>query len=72
MALNIRLLAVNSIRYNGLDTNWSSIVLPTIRRTYYSYVNEPTHPIPGKTPKWVSAEEAVQVVKSGLIYYQFI
>ena len=34
-------------------------------RTYYTYVNEPSHPIPGKKPKTVTAEEAVSVVKSG-------
>ena len=34
-------------------------------RSFYSYVNEPAHPIPGKTPKWATAEEAVSVVKSG-------
>lgn len=32
---------------------------------FHSYVNEPYHPIPGKKPKLVSAEEAVSVVKSG-------
>ena len=35
------------------------------RRTYYSYVNEPAHPVPGKKPKWSSAAEAVSAVKSG-------
>lgn len=35
-------------------------------RTYYTYVNEPSHPIPGKKPKTVSAQEAVSVVKSGM------
>ncbi|KAI1281891.1 4-hydroxybutyrate coenzyme A transferase [Halotydeus destructor] len=34
-------------------------------RTFYSYVNEPAHPIPGKKPKTMSAEEAMSVVKSG-------
>lgn len=38
-------------------------------RTYYSYCNEPTHPIPGKQPKWMSAEEAVSVVKSGNLIF---
>lgn len=35
-------------------------------RTFYTYVNEPSHPIPGKKPKTVSAQEAVSVVKSGM------
>ena len=34
-------------------------------RLLHSYVNEPYHPIPGKRPKLVTAEEAVSVVKSG-------
>jgi hypothetical protein len=72
MALNIRLLALNSIRNNIIEPNLTAIALPTIRRTYYSYANEPTHPIPNKLPKWVNtAEEAVAVVKSGL-YYTFL
>jgi hypothetical protein len=72
MALNMRLLALNSIRNNIIEPNVTSVVLPTIRRTYYSYANEPTHPIPKKSPKWVNtAEEAVAVVKSGL-YYTFL
>lgn len=33
-------------------------------RTFYTYTNEPSHPIPGKRPPVVSAEEAVSVVKS--------
>jgi len=37
----------------------------TTLRTFYTYVAEPAHPIPGKKPKWASAEEAVSVVKSG-------
>ncbi|CAG2117271.1 unnamed protein product, partial [Medioppia subpectinata] len=35
------------------------------RRHFYSYCNEPTHPIPQRTPKWMSPEEALSVVKSG-------
>lgn len=35
-------------------------------RSYYTYVNEPSHPIPGKKPKTVSAQEAVSVIKSGM------
>lgn len=34
-------------------------------KLFHSYVNEPYHPIPGRNPKLVSAEEAVSVVKSG-------
>ncbi|CAG2114451.1 unnamed protein product, partial [Medioppia subpectinata] len=35
------------------------------RRHFYSYCNEPTHPIPQRQPKWMSPEEALSVVKSG-------
>lgn len=34
-------------------------------RNYYSYVNEPAQQIKDKEPKWVSAEEAVKIIKSG-------
>lgn len=34
-------------------------------RTYFTYVNEPSQPIKGKEPKWVSAEEAFQDLQSG-------
>ncbi|XP_050310665.1 4-hydroxybutyrate coenzyme A transferase [Anthonomus grandis grandis] len=33
-------------------------------RTYFTYVNEPAQVIKGKEPKWVSAEEAFQDLKS--------
>lgn len=37
-------------------------------RSYYTYVNEPAQPIKGKEPKWVSAENAFEALKSGKIY----
>ena len=39
--------------------------LASTGRNYYTYVNEPAHPIPNKVPKVLSAAEAVSVVKSG-------
>lgn len=42
-----------------------SLVNLLSKRSYFGYVNEPAHPVPGKKPKWVSAAEAVSVVKSG-------
>lgn len=39
--------------------------VPNGTRLFHSYVNEISHPIPGRTPKFVTAEEAVSVVKSG-------
>lgn len=36
------------------------------RRTFYTYSNEPTQPLKGKEPQWVTAEEAFQKsLKSG-------
>ncbi|CAD5124898.1 DgyrCDS13149 [Dimorphilus gyrociliatus] len=35
------------------------------QRSFYLYSPEPFHPIPGKEPKWMSAEEAVSTVTSG-------
>lgn len=35
------------------------------KRPLYSYCNEPAHPIGGKKPSWMSAEEAMRFVKSG-------
>uniref|UniRef100_UPI0038B2ED53 hypothetical protein n=1 Tax=Staphylococcus aureus TaxID=1280 RepID=UPI0038B2ED53 len=34
-------------------------------RTYFTYVNEPAQPIPGKEPKWTSLENAFEILKSG-------
>lgn len=36
-----------------------------LRRSLYSYCNEPAHPVHDKQPKWMSPEEAMQFVKSG-------
>lgn len=38
-------------------------------RTYYTYVNEPAQPIKGKEPKWVSAENAFEALKSGTLSF---
>ncbi|XP_013383090.1 uncharacterized protein LOC106153636 [Lingula anatina] len=35
-------------------------------RFFHFYSPEPCHPIPDKLPKWMSAEEAVSVVRSGM------
>ena len=38
----------------------------TLVRTYYEgAASEPFHPIPNRKPKYMSADEAVKVVKSG-------
>lgn len=40
-------------------------------RTYYTYVNEPAQPLKGKEPKWTTAENAFEQLKSGKNnYYQ--
>ncbi|XP_046360100.2 4-hydroxybutyrate coenzyme A transferase-like [Haliotis rufescens] len=52
---SIRALLTSSVRnINGC-----------ISRTYYLYSSEPFHPYPERQPKWMSAEEAVSVIKSG-------
>ena len=43
----------------------SNFVYRNPQRCFYLYSPEPFHPIPDKHPKWLSAEEAVQVVTSG-------
>lgn len=37
-------------------------------RQLYMYSPEPFHPIPDKSPKFTSADEAVSVIKSGWIF----
>lgn len=34
-------------------------------RSYYTYSNEPSQPIKGKEPKWTTAEDAFELLKSG-------
>ncbi|XP_067658202.1 4-hydroxybutyrate coenzyme A transferase-like [Haliotis asinina] len=43
----------------------SRCVYSSITRTYYLYSPEPFHPFPDRQPKWMNAEEAVSVIKSG-------
>ncbi|CAH1171100.1 unnamed protein product [Phaedon cochleariae] len=40
-------------------------VTSSASRTYFTYVNEPSQPIKGKEPKWTTAEDAFQDLKSG-------
>lgn len=45
-------------------------ILPTLlnrkpARNFFTYVNEPAQPLPGKEPKWVSADKAFECLKSG-------
>lgn len=47
-----------------LKQNQLRILSENARRTYYSYSNEPFQPL-NKQPKWVSAEDAVSVIKTG-------
>lgn len=42
-------------------------ILPS--RTYFTYVNEPAQLVKGKEPKWVTAEEAFQDLKSGNVVF---
>ncbi|XP_023011497.2 succinyl-CoA:acetate/propanoyl-CoA:succinate CoA transferase [Leptinotarsa decemlineata] len=43
----------------------SSLRTISTPRNYFTYVNEPSQPIKGKEPKWTTAEEAFQDLKSG-------
>lgn len=47
----------------------SSPLSALVSRNFFSYANEPTHPIPGKEPKRMTAAEAVSVVKSGIFTF---
>lgn len=62
-------IIISSLRTGALlsSREASSMLKPSslAGRNYYTYVNEPAHPIPNKTPKVMSAAEAVSVVKSG-------
>lgn len=44
---------------------YTSLKSVSCSRNYFTYSNEPSQPIPGKSPKWVSPEEAFQDMKSG-------
>lgn len=46
-------------------SQWMKLPLLMNRCQYHGYTNEPTHPIPDRQPKSMTAEEAVSVVKSG-------
>lgn len=61
--LSMALFLINSRSFQLVNNSFKNNL--KCLRTYYSYCNEPTHPVPGKQPKWLSAEEAVSVVKSG-------
>lgn len=39
--------------------------ITSLSRSLYSYCNEPAHPEPNKQPRWMSAPEAMNFVKSG-------
>lgn len=45
---------------------WMKLPLMLSRCQYHGYTNEPTHPIPGRQPKSMTADEAVSAVKSGM------
>lgn len=51
-----------SRKFGGVYT---SLKIVSSSRNYFTYTNEPAQPIQGKSPKWVSAEEAFQDMKSG-------
>ncbi|KAK3749477.1 hypothetical protein QZH41_013458, partial [Actinostola sp. cb2023] len=46
-----------------------SIFCLVVERSYYEYSPEPFHPLRGRTPIWKSADEAVQIIESGMKVY---
>lgn len=52
-----------------ISTRCTAISTIGSRRSFYLYSPEPFHPIQGKEPKWTTAEEAVQIVTSGMKVY---
>jgi hypothetical protein len=56
-----------SIRHGGalyLGPTSVTVSRSNARRSYYTYSPEPAQPLK-RDPKWVSAKEAVQCIKSG-------
>ena len=41
------------------------LTIPT--RGFHFYTTEPFHPIPGKVPEWMTASEAVSMIRSGKV-----
>lgn len=58
-----------AISLRSISNKFLSVFIPrrivSTLRTYFTYVNEPSQPIKGKEPKWVTAEEAFQDLKCG-------
>lgn len=55
---------------NKLNGILSTIKRSSTPRTYYTYINEPTHPIPGKEPKWVECpQHAFEKLESGMTVF---
>lgn len=50
---------------------YTSLKTVSSSRNYFTYTNEPSQPIEGKCPKWVSPEEAFQDLKSGIVLLIF-
>lgn len=64
MAALKRITSVTKALTTALNTASRPCCLQTWKKTYFTYVNEPSMPIPGKEPCWVSsAEEAMKSVE---------
>lgn len=59
MAVSVRGV---SHKFGGV---YSSLKTLSVPRNYFTYTNEPAQPIKGKEPKWTTAEDAFQDLKSG-------
>lgn len=66
-----RLVAKSCLHFTPKEPIFLLKPLACTGRNYFTYVNEPAHPIPNKVPKVVSAAEAVSVVKSGELELTF-
>lgn len=62
MAVSVRNV---SQKFGSVYTSFKTV---SSSRNYFTYTNEPAQPIQGKSPKWVTAEEAFQDMKSGNIF----
>ncbi|XP_017777428.1 PREDICTED: 4-hydroxybutyrate coenzyme A transferase [Nicrophorus vespilloides] len=58
--------AVNNVSKFGSFLSHIKKISP---RTYYTYVNEPAQPIPGKEPKFVTPDQAFEKLQSGNTVY---
>jgi len=65
-------MAAAATRVSSKVGNILSVLKNTAPRSFYTYTNEPSQPIKGKEPKWVSegnAEQAFECLQSGMVVF---